>query len=91
MECWRRTRSSGRWRCRRNLTAPEQANEATAADECEVENVQARPQRIFWARLLKRVFDIDMHTCPDCGAGEMKSIAAILERPEIENVLTHPG
>ena len=37
-----------------------------------------------WARLLKRVFDIDMQRCPNCGAGELKIIAAILERPVIE-------
>ena len=29
-------------------------------------------------RLLKRVFDIDMHTCPTCGAGELRIVAAIL-------------
>jgi hypothetical protein len=71
--------------------AAEQANEAAAADPCEVETVQARPQRISWARLLKRVFDIDMHTCPNCGGGELKIIAAILERPVIAKILTHLG
>jgi hypothetical protein len=29
-------------------------------------------------------FDIDMQHCPNCGAGELKIIAAILERPVIE-------
>ena len=53
------------------------ATETAAAAECEVETVQARPHRISWARLLKRVFDIDMHTCPNCGAGELKIIVAI--------------
>jgi len=56
---------------------------------CEVEPVQARPHRISWARLLERVFDIDMQHCPNCGAGELKIIAAILERPVIEKVLSH--
>lgn len=32
-----------------------------------------------------------MHTCPNCGAGELKIIAAILERPVIEKILTHMG
>ncbi|HEY6353454.1 MAG TPA: transposase, partial [Burkholderiaceae bacterium] len=45
--------------------------EAAAAAECEIESevepVQARPQRISWARLLKRIFDIDMQHCPNCG------------------------
>ena len=69
----------------------EQATEGAAAAECEVETVQARPNRISWARLLKRVFGIDMHTCPNCGGGELKIIAAILERPVIEKILTHLG
>jgi hypothetical protein len=37
------------------------------------------------------VFDIDMHTCPNCGGGELKIIADILERPVIEKILTHLG
>jgi hypothetical protein len=68
----------------------EQATEAAAANEFEAETVQGRPHRIGWARLLKRVFDIDMQHCPNCG-GELKIIAAILERPVIEKILTHLG
>ena len=41
-----------------------------------------------WARLLKRVFDLDLEHCPNCG-GEVKIIAAILEQPVIEKILTH--
>jgi hypothetical protein len=69
----------------------EQTTEVAAASECETETVQARPHRISWARLLKRVFDIDMQHCPNCGAGELKIIAAILERAVIEKILTHLG
>jgi hypothetical protein len=29
--------------------------------------------------------------CPNCGAGELKIIAAILERPVIEKILSHLG
>ena len=32
------------------------ATEAAVAADCEVETAQARPRRISWARLLKRVF-----------------------------------
>ena len=35
-------------------------------------------QLLSWARLLKRVFDLDLEHCPNCG-GELKIIAAILE------------
>ena len=69
----------------------EAPSEAAAAAECEVESLQAWPNRISWARLLKRVFDIDMQRCPNCSAGELKIIAAILEWPVIEKILTHLG
>jgi hypothetical protein len=69
----------------------EQATEAAAASECEAETAQGRPGRISGARLLKRVFDIDMQHCPNCGRGELKINAAILERPVIEKILTHLG
>jgi hypothetical protein len=60
------------------------------AGTAEAGTAQGRPHRISWARL-KRVFDIDMQHCPNCGAGEIESIAAILGRPVIEKILTHPG
>jgi hypothetical protein len=41
--------------------------------------------------LLTRVFDIDMQRCPNCGSGEMKIIAAILERPGVEKILSYLG
>jgi hypothetical protein len=40
------------------------------------------------ARLLKRVFDLDLEHCPNCGA-ELKIIAAILEQQVIEKILSH--
>ncbi|MCE2907346.1 MAG: hypothetical protein LW712_00715 [Burkholderiaceae bacterium] len=52
---------------RHDASGDEPAGVHAAAAECEVESLQARPQRISWARLLKRVFDIDMHTCPSAG------------------------
>jgi len=36
-----------------------------------------------------RPLHFDAQGCPKCGAGELKIIAAILERPAIEKILTH--
>ena len=46
--------------------------------------------RLGWAKLLKRVFDLDLKHCPNCG-GELKSIAAILKQPVVEKILTQLG
>ena len=43
-----------------------------------------------WARLLKRVFDIDVEHCAHCG-GDLKIIAAIEEPAVIVRILTHLG
>ena len=49
-----------------------------------------KPARLSWARLLKRVVEIDLEHCPNCG-GELKIIAAIFEAPVIQRILTHLG
>ena len=36
------------------------------------------------------MFELDLEHYPNCG-GELKIIAAILEQPVIENILTHLG
>jgi len=46
--------------------------------------------RMGWARLLKRVFDIDLGHCPQ-GGGEFRIIAAIEEPAVIVKILTHLG
>jgi len=46
--------------------------------------------RKSWARLLKRVFDIDVEHCPHCG-GTVKIIAAIEEPSVIAKILAHLG
>ena len=43
-----------------------------------------------WAHLLKRVFNIDLEHCPQCG-GDLKIIAAIEAPAVIVRILTHLG
>ena len=45
-------------------------------------------QRMTWAELLKRVFQIDLTTCPDCG-GAVKFISAIMKRDVVVKILEH--
>ena len=55
----------------------------------DAETKRARdPRRLSWAELLKRVFQMDLSTCPDCG-GNLKFIAAITEPAVIDEILTH--
>jgi Putative transposase len=49
-----------------------------------------RPMRLGWANLLKRVFDLDLTRCPHCG-GDLRIVAAILQRQAIEKILNHLG
>ncbi len=54
----------------------EPAQGAPSPEDTEV--AQSRPMRLGWAKLLKRVFSLDLEHCPNCG-GALKVIAAILE------------
>ena len=63
---------------------PEQPGDNAAHDAHEA------PTRMSWARLLRRVFGIDLEHCPQCG-GELKIIAAIEESAVIVRILTHLG
>jgi len=47
-------------------------------------------QRLTWAELLKRVFAIDVLTCPHCG-GPRKLIALINDGFVVRKILTHLG
>ena len=41
-----------------------------------------------WMQRLKRVFAIDIETCPECG-GKLRVIACIQEPPLIAKILAH--
>ena len=42
-----------------------------------------------WARLLGRVFDLDMATCPLCRRGALRFIAAITQDSVMTRILRH--
>ncbi len=60
------------------------------SDELDGALHHASSARMSWARLLKRVFDIDVEHCPHCG-GKLKIIAAIEEPGVIARILAHLG
>ena len=64
--------------------------ERAAAPSTDYASPQGETPRMSWARLLKRVFDIDVKHCPNCG-GALKIIAAIEDPPVIVKILGHLG
>jgi len=69
-------------RARRSIRKPPQPTTVT--------HHQSMPARLSWARLLKRVFDIDIVQCSQCG-GTLKIIAAIEDPTVILKILTQLG
>ena len=65
-------------------------NKSNASDTNDDVPPSPASVRISWARLLKRVFEIDIERCPHCG-GNMKIIAALLEKATITKILDHLG
>jgi len=57
--------------------------------EGDCNNEHGKSARMTWARLLKRVLDIDVEQC-QCG-GKLKLIAVIEEPAVIEKILKHIG
>ena len=53
-----------------------------------VEEDRAPPGRASWARLLRRVFEVDPLTCPACGTG-MKIVSVITTPSVIGAILRH--
>ena len=54
------------------------------------QNKLKKSYSIGWAKILKRVFDIDIQTCLKCG-GQVKIISSILNPQAIKKILTHLG
>lgn len=59
-------------------------------DNIVPKQLELKKKNIPWARLLARVFGIDVETCSKCG-GRMKIIAAIEDPKVIRKILDHMG
>lgn len=84
--------------CRRNAAAPVSAGAVTTGAASAV-GAGARGAavpipmpagRIDWARLMWRVWAVDVLVCPACG-GRMRMIAALTERAAVVRILEHLG
>ncbi len=67
---------------------PATVNETS--DDLDSTQHQTTSARISWARLLKRVFNIDIEHCPHCG-GTLKIIATIEDPAVVAKILAHLG
>ena len=58
------------------------------------ESPNAKPlnsARLGWAKLLKRVFDVDLKRCQLCHSENVKVTAAIMDKKVIDKILSHLG
>ncbi|MBK9026052.1 MAG: hypothetical protein IPL69_19375 [Saprospiraceae bacterium] len=81
MACLRRTPNCA------EIIPGSKKNKSNASDTNDDVPPSPASVRISWARLLKRVFEIDIERCPHCG-GNMKIIAALLRKPQSLKFLT---
>jgi hypothetical protein len=77
---------NAKWR-RQIVPAPAERATEPPTDHA---SAQGETPHMSWAQLLKRVFDIDIKHCPNCG-GALKIIAAIEDPPVIVKILTYLG
>jgi hypothetical protein len=77
-------------RLRRQVVPAQPEATPTAAPGEDAAKTARDPRRLSWSELLKRVFQVDLTTCPDCG-GTLKFIAAIMDPAVVEQILTHLG
>ena len=66
----------------------EKAVGAGAEPPSPTARAEARALRRSWAKLIKRIYEVDPLVCPSCG-GEMKVIAFITEHDVIDAILRH--
>src|SRR5438445_2165834 len=68
----------------RGAITPTPCQQGVEGDDATTES-----PRWSWARLLKRVFALDMATCPLCRQGSLRMIAAITQAEVLRKMLRH--
>jgi hypothetical protein len=58
--------------------------------EVQDEDDGLKQKRISWAKLLSRVFALDMANCDHCG-GDMRAVCAVIKQEIVVKILTHLG
>ena len=71
-----------------DVTPPAKRGKGRSYKENEDKTPAQRHQAMTWAQRLKRVFNIDVSVCPQCG-GEARVIASIEDQPIIDKILAH--
>jgi hypothetical protein len=62
--------------------------DATLAEDSAQQSVSTRESRAAWARLLAKVYEVDLLTCSRCGS-PMKVRAVITDPPQVRRILLH--
>ena len=68
--------------------APRSEVDVRADTEHRDDSPAARSRRRSWARLLRRIFEVDPLLCPQCGV-EMKRVAVIQDLGVADRILAH--
>jgi hypothetical protein len=85
-----RAASSGRPACSGGPVTLSRPAASGSTDCPAVLSSPARARRLRWAELLRRVFAVDVLTCPDCG-GPRRLIATITDGLVVRRILDHLG
>jgi hypothetical protein len=78
------------YKYRKQIVPKPKSEEEAVTDPTAGVDQPPHKARMSWARLLKRVFNIDMEICNDCGA-RVRIISAIEDPPVIRKILDHLG
>ena len=75
----------------RKLVVPKPSSKDDGKESDVIKPIsEQKNKRMTWAQRLKRVFQIDIEKCPDCG-GQVKIIASIEDPKVITKILDHLG